>query len=167
MRRVALMLALGLLGCSADDAGQPAFRHDAVPVGPSLSLRAGLTSRTELELEVVGHRIVDLYGVALRMSYGPQAFRLERVERGPAFEGMADAVVVAREARPGLLLVAVTRQGAQGGTTADDVALAKIELRVESLAASRVDLVASRAFALGADGAMRTLAVSGGDFGVE
>jgi hypothetical protein len=164
MRFVPLALALAAFGCSADRAGQPAFRHDAAAPGPSLSLRAGATSRTALELEVIGHGIADVYGIALRMSYDPQVFRFEKVERGSVFDGLADVVVVAREARPGLLLVAVTRQGAQAGTTADDVELAKVDLRIESLAPSRVELVASRASALAADGTLRNLAVSGGDF---
>jgi hypothetical protein len=167
MRRVLALLALATFGCAEQGAGQPAFRHDAVPAGPSLSLRAGLTSGTELELDIVGRGIADLYGVALRMTYDPHVLRFDQVERGSAFEGLPDVLVVAREARPGLLLVAVTRQGAQTGMTADDVSLAQVDLRVESLAASRVDLVASRAFALAGDGTQQGLAVSGGDFDAE
>jgi len=157
-----VLVVLSSIGCSAEPTSRPMFVSDGAPAAPSLSLRASAIDEQRMTLDVVGHGIDDLYGVAFRMTYDPHIFRFSHLEAGAAFGDSPSVVVVAREARPGLVVAVVTRQGKQSGASTNDLAVARVTLAISARASGRVELVPSRSVTLSSGGKAMLLTGSGG-----
>ncbi len=140
MKPMTALLCCALLaaacGSSSDESKSPgptpgsvSFVSDATPSGAAVSLRAKEVTDGKLVLEIVGHDLSRLYGVATRVSVDPAALGFEKMEAGPVWQGAGDAIVQAKEGAPGKLVLVLTRNGKQPGVEAQDAVLATLHYK--------------------------------------
>jgi hypothetical protein len=163
-----VLLGLAVLACSSEEPGsgapRPTFEPDLAPARASITLRAAALDRHHLMLEVVAHGVDELYGAAFRLSYDPSCLRYLALERGSAF--FDDALVLGREARPGLVLGVVTLVGStpvvtERGSPAEGTAIARVSFAIDASSGSRLELVPRRSLAIDGAGHEIMLSTSG------
>jgi len=156
----ALASWLTLTGCDGEDpAGnvdppvpptQPAFVSTDDGSSPAVYLQQRELTPTQLSLNVRGRGLADVYGLAFRLRFDSNVATLAQIKAGEVF-GEA-AIAIGREPIHGLLVAAVTQQGAvMSFATTDDV-LAVVELRLNSSADTLVQLPVDESAIIGADG---------------
>jgi hypothetical protein len=168
--RVGALLALLSIagGCGDDDeqAAPPAppasygsFTSDAEPgdaqlSGPSVTLRATRIEAERIELEVVGHQLDEVYGLAFRLETSSQGLSLESFAKADGFWSSVDsgALSASKQARPGLSVYGVSARGAVAGAPADDRVLATIVLAREPGTDSGIGFVEARSAVVAATG---------------
>jgi hypothetical protein len=172
MKARILVGAFALAACSPSPEQVPtplpplvAFESDPQLEGPSLSLEAGVASGSTLPLELVARDIDDVYGLAFRLTYAPDVLRFSKLDHGSAFG--SDVLVVAKEARPGLLLGAVTKKGARTGLSGLETTLAVMSFEVLRAESSAVNFDAARTRVFASSGISVPLRVTGGQLAVE
>jgi hypothetical protein len=120
-RAALLALSLGLVSCTTGSThggapeGTPAVVTEAPPAdGAAVFLRgrAELLAPDRLTFDVVARSSVDLHGAAFRMTWDPEALTFVDAASGPAWS--RQSLALAKEAQPGLLLVAWTEKGELG-----------------------------------------------------
>lgn len=163
---VAAFLLVVLTGCKTDEP-ELVFRGAPPASGPSLSLRAAALDDRRLLVDVMGHELDDLYGVAFRVAFDARVLRFSQIGSGAAFAYAPELVLAAREARPGLVVAALTRQGRQPGVSARGTPIATLSFDIALRGASRVALVQSRASALASDGLPIELQVTSGELAID
>lgn len=159
--RLCVLGALGVAGCAKAEpleTGPVVYRSDGLPDGASLSLVDSGSRSDQVALDLVAHDIDELYGVAFRMTYDPNAIGFTQIAPGPAFAQAPERVVIGREPITGLLVGAVTRVGRKLGVSGRGGVVAHLTFERARKAPTRIDFVDARSTVLGADG--RTLAAS-------
>ena len=133
--------------------GTVSFVSDANPSGVAISLRAKELTDSKFVLEILGHDLSKLYGVATRVSVDPAALGFEKMEAGPVWQGAGDAIVQAKEGAPGKLVLVLTRKGKQPGVEAKDAVLATLHYkRLSKDLATPVTFAPVRSAVIGDDG---------------
>jgi hypothetical protein len=161
-RRLALLLALGILGACGGSGGggsstpvEPppptlgfVFTPQGVPPANSVYLAVGAgTTATTLVLELRANQVTDLYGVAYDFSYPATQLQFTRVTAGPLLAGGA---VQAAVSSPGTVIIGGTHLGATPGASGSGV-LMTIEL--SALATGQGSFAFARNSALSSTGA--------------
>ena len=159
------LFGLTLFACASPESegAKAILEVDRVPPGASISLRAGAFDGKKLTFDLVTRGVDEVYGAAFRLSYDPACLRFVELDRGNAVTDREDALVLGREARPGLLLGVATRVGPSGGVASagDETAIVRVTLAIESRSDTRLELVPGRSVALDATGHEVVLATSG------
>ncbi len=163
MKSTTTLLCCALLaaacGSSSDEGNKPgptpgavSFVSDAAPSGAAVSLRAKELTDSNLVLEIVGHDLSKLYGVATRVTVDPAALGFEKMEAGPVWQGAGDTILQAKEGAPGKLVLVLTRSGKQPGVEAKDAVLATLHYKRLSKLETPVTFAPVRSAAFGDDG---------------
>lgn len=171
----AMCVALAGFGCSSEedeparqkpDAAARAFTTDPLPAGPSLYLRQLSLDDAELELELVGNALSDGYGVAWRLEYDPAV--LAFTDTQPSSAWSPNTLHISREARPGLLVAALSAKGAASGKSWPNTVLAVVSFAVKSPNSSRIDFVTHESGIVRSDGRRATdVQLAGGELGAD
>lgn len=159
MKRIlSLCLGLALVACGSDDgaggakpAGGLSFQAEATPAGTSVTLRQKALTKDELVLELVGHSLAELYGVAFRLSYDPTALGFQKLEASPAWGG-APPIALGAAKTPGLLVGTVTAKGKSAGVSGSEVVLGTLTFAITAPKPGAVDFVAERSALVATDG---------------
>ena len=108
-----------------------------------MSLQAGATSLTSLELNVALQAVPGLYGLAFDLDYPAAALRYVSSNAGPALAGTGVSLLIQSvETAPGHLVVGIARSGPVSGVaSASGAALA---IRFDVLAAGSGGITFSR-----------------------
>lgn len=138
-------------GCSDDpppaSGGALVFEPGPAPAAPAISLRGVEVTPDRVVLEVVGHGLDSLYGVAWRLSYAPDVLALHEMTPAPAWTAAA-----AREGAPGLLVAGISGTGTFPGADVDGDALATLRFDLARSSPTSIDFVVDRSLAEAADG---------------
>lgn len=152
MKRFVLLLAAVMaLACGSDggDAGgsKPkgglVFEPEATPAGMAVTLRQKELGKDRLVLELVGHSLADLYGVAFRLSYDPATLAFEKLEASPAWPG-SPPIALGSAKTPGLLVGTVTEKGKAAGVSGGEVVLGTLTFALTQQKPGAIDFVADR-----------------------
>lgn len=172
MRRslFSLVSVVALAACSSksDDTGNTNPNGDkklvfhATPdaTGASVSMRQKELTTGHLVVELVGHSLPDVYGVAFRLKYDPAILGLEKVEAGSVWAGAP--ITLGSEKVPGVLTGVVSKQGAVGGIAGSDQVLATVSLSLKQKAATSIEFVPQRNHVVDAAGKSASSAFTGG-----
>jgi hypothetical protein len=157
MRR-AVLLSL-LFACAEarelPDAGTPVdsgvkeivFEGESVD-GPALVFGQGTVTADRLEIDLTAQALARVYGLAYRIEFDPAVLAFDRLDRSVAF--IHDDLFEVKEARPGLLIVAMSAVGPIRGIDLEDDVIARISFARKSGAST--DLKITRPFALDEEG---------------
>jgi hypothetical protein len=170
MRRTlwSLVSVVALAACSStsDDTGSPSgdkklvFHATPDASGASVSMRQKELTNGHLVVELVGHSLPDVYGVAFRLKYDPAVLGLEKVEAGSIWAGAP--IALGSEKVPGVLAGVVSKQGAVPGIAGTDQVLATVSLAVKQKAATSIEFVANRNHVVDASGKSASSSFTGG-----
>lgn len=132
------------------DAGEPGeLIFEAVdPAGAALVFKNAVVAADTLTVEVAGRALADVHGVAFRVAYDPAVLTFGSMENLAVFP--VTGLERVREARPGLLVVALGRVGGGIGVPIDDVSVARLHFNRVTEASTAVRI--ERGFALDARG---------------
>ena len=119
--------------------------------GDAVSLRLVSLTETQLMLEVVGNGLSDVYGVAFRLQVDPTALQLVSMETGDGWE--SDALKMAQESHPGLLVATVTNRGDVQGAAAQDRVLARVTFNLLAAPETPIQFVSGRSGVIDSAGA--------------
>ncbi len=149
---LAFSIAALLCGCSADEttAATLVFEPDEAST-PAISLRQQRLDNKTLVLELMGHGLVDVYGIAFRIEVDANVLGWKGLEVSAPW---SNAVLsVARQPAPGLVVGSITERGQQAkAISVDDEVLAVIELPLQKSAPSRIDFASDDCAIVIADG---------------
>jgi Cohesin domain len=149
---VALVALFALGACSSSDdggsghttpSGSLAFHPAATPAGPSVTLRQKELGGGKLVLELVGHGLSDVYGVAFRLKYDSGVLAYSSLDAGPVVSQGAH-VALGNAKKSGLLVGVATEKGTVAGASANDEVLATVTFAVSAEHATPIDFVAAR-----------------------
>lgn len=170
MKRFVFACAL-LSACGSDGGdsggskpkGGLAFEPEATPAGTSVTLRQKELGKDRLVLELVGHSLSDVYGVAFRLSYDPASLAFEKLEASPAWPG-SPPIALGSAKTPGLLVGTVTEKGKAAGVSGGEVVLGVLSFALTQKKPGAIDFVVDRS-ALVATSGKRVSSVgwAGGD----
>jgi hypothetical protein len=104
-----------------------------------------------LVLEVVTHGSKELYGVAFRLKFDPEALTFDKLEPSAVWSG-APSISLGSTPESGLLLGSVSRKGKANGIAADGAVVAVLSFGVVSKKASSVELLSDRSVLVAPDG---------------
>lgn len=174
MRRfaLALLLLLTLVACSSDDSESSAgpgtkklvFLPTPTASGPSVSLRQKELTDTHLVLELVGHSLPDVYGVAFRLSYDTTFLAFEKQEPGTV---LSAPVSLSSEKTPGLVAGVVSKKGAVLGVDGSEKALVTVSFKLLQKQPTAIELVLNRNSVIDSKGVPATTSFTGGALGFE
>jgi len=144
-------VSIAAAGCSDDPPpeSESAFVFEPGPAfaAPAISLRGVEVTSDRVVLEVVGHGLGSLYGVAWRLSYAPNILALHEMTPAPAWTAAA-----AREGAPGLLVAGISGTGAFPGADVDGDALVTLRFDLARSSPTSIEFVVDRSMAEAADG---------------
>lgn len=165
-----LVSMVALVACSSksDDTGNTnpggdkklVFHATPDAAGASVSMRQKELTEGHLVVELVGHALPDVYGVAFRLKYDPAVLGLEKVEAGSVWAGAP--IALGSEKVPGVLAGVVSKQGAVAGLAGSDQVLATVSLTLKKKAATTLEFVASRNHVVDAAGKSASSSFTGG-----
>jgi hypothetical protein len=171
----ALVSLVALAGCSSksDDtentnpSGDKKLVFHATPeaTGASISLRQKELTNGHLVVELVGHALPDVYGVAFRLKYDPAVLGLEKVEAGSVWAGAP--IALGTEKVPGVLAGVVSKQGAVAGIAGSDQVLATVSLTLKQKAATGIEFIPHRNHVVDAAGKSASSTFTGGALALE
>jgi hypothetical protein len=175
MRRFLLhfLVCLVLLACSSDDEGGTSktppgkvfgFVPTATASGPAVSLRQKELTDTHLVLELVGHQLPDVYGIAYRLNYTTAALTFEKQDAGTIF---SSPLSLANEKTPGLVAGVVTQKGPSTGANGSDKVLATLSFVIVKQEAASIEFVANRSSVVDTAGAVDSASWTGGTLGFQ
>jgi hypothetical protein len=136
-RLFALLVVGAALGCSNVDEivpptpepGPARFESDAPGTSPAIALELRALTDDALMLDVVGHGLQSVYGIAFRIETDPAVLMLDTLEGSSLWEPMPRSLVRSVEPRPGLGIYVMTAQGRQLGIAADGDVLGTLHFR--------------------------------------
>ncbi len=135
-----------------DVTSQAAWNADPAPgTGPAVYLGAADIQNNKLKIPIRGKGIAKLYGLALRLQFDPAVLKFDSMSRGDAWTG-TNLLDLAKEARPGLLVGAVTYKGAAAGISVTDGTLGWVEFTLLAQSAAQVQFAVPRSAIVQADG---------------
>lgn len=151
MKRFILLFAFVLAACGSDGGGSGGskpkgsfvFEPAAKPAGTAVTLRQKELGKDRLVLELVGHSLADLYGVAFRLSYDPATLAFEKLEASPAWPG-SPPIALGSAKTPGLLVGTVTEKGKAAGLSGGEVVLGTLTFALTQQKPGPIDFVADR-----------------------
>jgi hypothetical protein len=155
---LSIALASASAACSDDTPASPkastpsvVFEPAQAPEAPAITIDAAEVSTETLVLDVTGHGLSSVYGVAFRLRYDPGVLAL--VEMKPAATwSKAAPIAAAREGAPGLLVAGVSATSEFSGMDVDASALATITFDVVAPKPTPLDFVIERSVVATADG---------------
>lgn len=132
-----------------DGGGTGEIIFEAVdPASPALVFKNAVIAADTLTLEVAGRGLADVHGVAFRVAFDPEVLGFESMENLAVFPvtGLERGV----EARPGLLIVALSRVGGGIGVPIDNLSVARLRFNRVNPRSTRVQI--ERAYAIDSRG---------------
>jgi len=151
VKRFILLFAFVLAACGSDSGGSGGskpkgsfvFEPASKPAGTAVTLRQKELGKDRLVLELVGHSLADLYGVAFRLSYDPATLAFEKLEASPAWPG-SPPIALGSAKTPGLLVGTVTEKGKAAGLSGGEVVIGTLTFALTRAKPGPIDFVADR-----------------------
>jgi hypothetical protein len=151
MRRACLVALLSLAACDSTVSHTPVERVPAPEpefvsadgFGPRIVLRQNQVTDTTLRLDVVGHELVGVYGVAFRLAVQADVLSVTAMNAAGVWPS-GSTIAQARRSRPGLGFFVVTSSGAAKAIDIDGQVLATIMYERLSELGSEVSFDTSR-----------------------
>jgi hypothetical protein len=144
---LACMLGSTLLGGCGDESVETApppataltFHGGDPGAGPAVYLRAGASTPPTLSLEIVGRALPNVYGLAFRLEFSPGVLAHTGLRAGASWS--PTAMLVAREAAPGLLVGGMSERGGAAGSAAPDDVLGTLDFQIGTTASTPVTFI--------------------------
>ncbi|MBK7580477.1 MAG: hypothetical protein IPI67_09760 [Myxococcales bacterium] len=157
-----IAFAIALVACSSDDGGGGSakpkpketfvFEPAATPAGTSVTLRQKELTSERLVLELVGHSVSELYGVAFRLSYDSSVLGFDKLEASSVWSG-SPPVTLGVVKTPGVLVATVTEKGKAAGVAGSEVVLGQLSFNfVAGQKPASLEFRANRSAVVGTDG---------------
>jgi hypothetical protein len=147
-------------GLTVSDSGiVPGPRFESQdPSGPRLVLGNSDLRQDSLSVDVLGHELFNIHGLAFRVSWDPAILTLQNTEKLPGFT--AAGLEKFAETQPGLLLVALGQVGTASAVNLNGAAIARLRFSRTTQAEATVTL--GRGYAIDLDAIRVSFALGSG-----